>query len=54
MLAATKAGGGQRDECGRGEEEEAMMTAAAMLPREGKGWGDCADNDGEDEVVEVR
>ena len=30
MLAATKSGCGQRDESGRGEEEEAMMTAAAI------------------------
>jgi hypothetical protein len=31
-----------------------MMTAAAMLPREGRRWGDHDDNDGEEEVVEVR
>ena len=31
-----------------------MMTAAAMLPREGRRWGDRDDNDGELEVVEVR
>ena len=31
-----------------------MMTAAAMLPREGRRWGDRDDNDGEEEVVEVR
>jgi hypothetical protein len=32
-----------------------MMTAAAMLPREGRQWGDRDDNDGkEEEVVEVR
>ncbi len=37
-LAATKAGGGQRNESGRGEEDEAMMTAAAMLPCEGRRW----------------
>jgi len=53
-LAAMKAGGGQRDESGRGEEEEAMMTVAAMLPREGGRWGDRDNDDGEEEVVEVR
>ena len=32
-----------------------MMTAAAMLPREGRQWGDRDDDDGkEEEVVEVR
>ncbi len=31
-----------------------MMTAAAMLPRKGRQWGDRNDNDGEEEVVEVR
>ena len=31
-----------------------MMTAAAMLPREGRRWGDRDDDDGEEEVVEVR
>ena len=31
-----------------------MMTAAAMLPCEGRRWGDRDDNDGEEEVVEVR
>ena len=31
-----------------------MMTAAAMLLREGRRWGDCDDDDGEEEVVEVR
>ena len=54
MLAATKAGSGQCNESGQGEEEEAMMTVAAMLPREGRRWGDRADNDGKEEVVEVR
>jgi hypothetical protein len=29
------------------------MTVAAMLSREGRQWGDCADNDGKEEVVEV-
>jgi len=49
-----KAGGVQRDESGRGEEDEALMTAGAMLPREGRRWGDRDDDDGEEEVVEVR
>ncbi len=31
-----------------------MMTAAAMLPSEGRRWGDRDDNGGEEEVVEVR
>ena len=31
-----------------------MMTATAMLPCEGRWWGDRDDDDGEDEVVEVR
>ena len=31
-----------------------MMTAAAMLPREGRQWGDRDNNDGKEEVVEVR
>ena len=31
-----------------------MMTAAAMLPREGRRWGDRDDDDGKEEVVEVR
>ena len=31
-----------------------MMTAAAMLPREGRRRGDRDDDDGEEEVVEVR
>jgi len=31
-----------------------MITAAAMLPREGRQWGDRNDDDGEEEVVEVR
>jgi hypothetical protein len=31
-----------------------MMTAAAMLPRKGRRWGDRNDDDGEEEVVEVR
>ncbi len=30
-----------------------MMTAAAMLSREGRRWGDRDDNDCEEEVVEV-
>ena len=30
-----------------------MMTAAAMLPREGRRWGDREDDDGDEEVVEV-
>ena len=46
-------GGGQHDESGRGDEEEAMR-AAAMLPREGRWWGDRDDNDGKEEVKEVR
>jgi hypothetical protein len=54
VLAAKKAGGGQRDESGRGEEEEAMMTAAAIMPREGRRWGDRNEDDGKEEVVEVR
>ncbi len=54
-LAATKAGGGQRDESGRGEEDDAMMTvAAAMLRRKGRRWGDRHNDDGKEEVVEVR
>ena len=48
-----KAGGGQRDERGRGEEEEAMMTVAAMLSRESRRWGDHGNDDGKEEVVEV-
>jgi hypothetical protein len=31
-----------------------MTAAAAMLPREGRRWGDRDDDDGEEEVVEVR
>ena len=31
-----------------------MMMAAAMLPREGRRWGDRDDDDGKEEVVEVR
>ena len=31
-----------------------MMTVTAMLPRKGRRWGDHDDNDGEEEVVEVR
>jgi len=31
-----------------------MMTAAAMLPCKGRRWGDCDNDDGEEEVVEVR
>ncbi len=31
-----------------------MMTAAAMLPREGRRRGNRDDNDGEEKVVEVR
>ena len=31
-----------------------MMTAAAMLPREGRRWGDRNEDDGKEEVVEVR
>jgi hypothetical protein len=31
-----------------------MMTAAVMLPREGRRWGDRDNDDGEEEVVEVR
>jgi hypothetical protein len=42
-------GGGQRDESGRGKEEEAMMTAAAMLSRESRRWGYRDGNDGEEE-----
>jgi hypothetical protein len=38
---------------GDGEIDEEMMTAAAMLSREGRWWGDRNDNDGEEEVVEV-
>ncbi len=30
-----------------------MMASAAMLSREGRRWGDHADNDSEEEVVEV-
>jgi hypothetical protein len=30
------------------------MTAGAILPRKGRRWGDRDDNDGEEEVVEVR
>jgi hypothetical protein len=30
-----------------------MMSAAALLSREGRWWGDCDDNDGKEEVVEV-
>ncbi len=30
------------------------MTAAAMLSRESRRWGDRDDDDGEEEVVEVR
>ena len=29
------------------------MTAAAMLSREGRRWGVCDNDDGEEEVVEV-
>jgi len=53
-LAATKAGGEQRDESGGGEGEEAMMVAVAMLPCKGRQWGNRDDDDGEEEVVEVR
>jgi hypothetical protein len=38
---------------GAGEEEKAMMTAAAMLSREGRQWGIRDNDDGEEEVVEV-
>jgi hypothetical protein len=31
-----------------------MMMAVAMLPRKGRRWGDRNDDDGEEEVVEVR
>ena len=31
-----------------------MMTAAAMLPLKGRRWGDRNDDDGKEEVVEVR
>ena len=31
-----------------------MMTAAAMSPCEGRRWGDRDDDDGKEEVVEVR
>ena len=31
-----------------------MMMAAAMLPCKGRQWGDRNDDDGEEEVVEVR
>jgi hypothetical protein len=48
-----RASGGQRDESGRGKEEEAMMTVAAMLSCESRRWGYRDDNDGEEEVVEV-
>ena len=30
------------------------MTVGAMLPCEGRRWGDCDDDEGEEEVVEVR
>ena len=30
------------------------MTAAAMLPRKGRRWGDRDDDDGKEEVVKVR
>ncbi len=30
------------------------MTAGAILPRKGRRWGDRDDDDGEEEVVEVR
>ena len=29
------------------------MMAAAMMSQEGRRWGDCDDNDGKEEVVEV-
>jgi len=31
-----------------------MMMVAAMLPHKGRRWGNPADNDSEEEVVEVR
>jgi hypothetical protein len=31
-----------------------MMTAGAMLPCKGRRWGDRDDDEGEEEVVEVR
>ena len=31
-----------------------MMTVAAMLPREGRRWGDRDDDDSDEEVMEVR
>jgi len=31
-----------------------MMMAVAMLPCEGRRWGNCNDDDGKEEVVEVR
>jgi hypothetical protein len=41
--------GGRRNESGRGEKEDAFMTAVAMLLRGGRRWGD---RDGEEEEVE--
>ena len=31
-----------------------MMTVAAMLPHKGRRWGNRDDDDGEEEVMEVR
>jgi hypothetical protein len=41
--------GGRQDESGRVEEEDAFTTAAAMLSRGGRRWGD---RDGKEEEVE--
>ena len=42
--------GGRRDESGQGEEEDVLMTAAAMLSHRGRQWGDP--NGKEEEVEE--
>jgi hypothetical protein len=51
-LAAMRAGGGQRDESGQGEEEDALMTLVAMLFYGGRRWGDFNEDNGKEEVVE--
>ena len=52
-MDAIRVSGGQCNGSGQGEEEEAMMTTAAMLSCKGRRWGDCDKDDSEDEVVEV-
>ncbi len=47
-----RAGGGQRDESGQGEEEDALMTLVAMLFYGGRRWGDFNEDNGKEEVVE--